>query len=62
MTATHHFTVTTRSNPEGDDVGAESASIHPSGALYFVNNGRIDIAYAPGEWKTFEYSYPETDS
>lgn len=55
----HRFDVFTKSNPAGDDVGAEEATITNSGALVFVNNGRVDVAYAAHEWVRMEYAGEE---
>lgn len=55
----HRFLVYSKSNPEGDDVGAESAQILDSGALVFWNNGRVDVAYSSHEWTQMEYGYEE---
>jgi hypothetical protein len=59
--ATHRFDAYTKSNPDGDDVGAEDARILDSGVLVFFNNGRVDVAYAAHEWVRFEYGYEEKD-
>jgi hypothetical protein len=57
---THRFEVVTKSNPDGDDVGAEDARILDSGVLVFIINDRVEVAYAPHEWVRFEYGYEET--
>lgn len=56
---THRFSVVTKSNPTGDDVGAEDARLLDGGALVFLNNGRVDVAYAAHEWVRMEYDFEE---
>lgn len=55
----HRFTVTTKSNPAGDDVGADEVTILPGGVLGFVIDNKIQLAYAADEWVRYEYEYEE---
>ena len=55
----YRFDVFTKSNPVGDDVGADAVEITVSGALMFTIDGRATLAYSAHEWIRVEFSGEE---